>query len=292
MYYHEEEKARIDNFEIPIQCIVMTIQHKPESLPPQSFHFHDYIEILYGLDSDALVWCGSECLRMKNGDMIIINSGTPHAITTSSDKSSYIVIKFMPQILYAAEQSVFEFKYILPFISDSGQYGRVFSEEELHGSGIPQVMSDIMDEWNKKDYGFELALRMYVIKIVLWLIRRMKSNRSFSPDETRDAMRAVQKSIEYAHNEFSTATSCRAAELCGLSAGYFSRLFKRMMNKSFTEYVNYIRISEAERMLLTTDKRITDIALDTGFSTTSYFIQMFKAHTHLTPKQFRSASIK
>ena len=59
------------------------------------------------------------------------------------------------------------------------------------------------------------------------------------------------------------------------------------MNKSFTEYVNGIRISESERLLVTTNKSITDIALDVGFSTTSYFIERFKKQIHLTPKQFR-----
>ncbi len=284
----DEGMAHLEGFEIPIQC--MCISH-PASDSISSIHYHNYIELLYGIECDAEIWCNGKTLRMRSGDLLVINSKKPHAVRSLIPNSTYIVIKFLPQILYAAEQSVFEFKYIIPFVSDNEKYSKLFLREDMSNSDIPEIMNMVIDEWNRREYGYEIALRVCVIKIALWLIRRWHTETGENlfgiPDETNSAIASIQRSIEYAQKSYSTASSEEAAKLCGLSYSYFSRLFKRVMNKSFTEYVNGIRIAESERLLVTTSKSVTDIALDVGFSTTSYFIERFKKQIKITPKQFR-----
>ncbi len=292
MQYPEEAKAKLYGFDIPIQCINMTAHHSNETGEPTGVHYHDYIEVLYGLDCDAKIWCNGKNCRLRSGDMIVIHSKKPHTVSSIQEESRYIVIKFMPQILYAAEQSVLEFKYIVPFIADNDKYKNLFTKAEIENTPVPGIIEDLMGEWTRRDYGFEVALRAHTIKLALWLIRHWYNEISDARievwTETTDAIHSIQKSIEYAQKNFSTASSQEAARECSLSYSYFSRLFKRVMKKSFTEYVNYIRITEAERLLSTTTASVTDIALDIGFSTTSYFIEMFKKQVHMTPKQFRN----
>lgn len=284
----EEAKARIDGFEIPVQYIFMKIK-KSNGL--DGIHYHDYIELLYGIDCDTDIWYNGKNYNMKSGDLVVINSKKPHTVISNQDVSTYAVIKFMPQILYAAEQSIFEFKYIIPFIADDEKYNKLFLRDDIESSDIPEIMENIAGEWNEKSYGYEIAMRIHVIRIALWLIRKWHVQNGESGfgivDESNDAIRSIQHSVEYAQKNYSTATSLEAAKICNLSYSYFSRLFKRVMKKSFTEYVNYIRITESQRLLVSTSKSITDIALDIGFSTTSYFIERFKAQVHITPKQFR-----
>ena len=59
------------------------------------------------------------------------------------------------------------------------------------------------------------------------------------------------------------------------------------MNMSFSDYINYIRISEAQKLLITTDLDMSEIAEHTGFSTSSYFIEQFRKRKGISPKQFR-----
>lgn len=285
----EEEKAKINGFEIPIQCITVQLETQNNI---NDLHYHDYVEILFGLDGcDAMVMCYGKNYRMRNGELVVINSKQPHTVTTLAKKSKYIVIKFMPQILYAAEQSALEFKYTLPFITNNEKYSKQFFKADIEKTEIPNIINEILDEWNEQKYGYEVALRIYVIKIALWLIRRWYAENPaasiYISGESDDAIKFIQKSIEFAQKNFPTATSFEAAHVCNLSYSYFSRLFKRVMKKSFTEYVNYVRITEAQRMLISTEKSITDIALDIGFSTTSYFIDKFKRQVRMTPMQFR-----
>ena len=64
-------------------------------------------------------------------------------------------------------------------------------------------------------------------------------------------------------------------------------MFKKVIHKSFREYLNYVRITKSEILLATTDLSMTDIAMKTGFSTSSYFIQQFKQVKNMSPKKFR-----
>lgn len=283
MIFVEEARAELYGFEIPIQCLRISTARPHIS---NKAHYHDYIEILYGTDSDAVVWHNGEETPLKTGDLIIINSKKPHEVYSKNGVSSYIVIKFMPQILYAAEQSVFEFKYIMPFLTDTGQYDNLFLKNELESSEIPAIMSDIMKEWDNKSYGYEIALRIYVNRIILWLLRN-RNKEAVLPTESYATMSVIQKALEYAQKHFQDVDLNSVSEECGLSYSYFSRIFKRVMKRSFSEYVNYIRITEAQRLLASTEKSITEIAQDVGFSTASYFIDNFKKQVHTTPMQFR-----
>ena len=57
-------------------------------------------------------------------------------------------------------------------------------------------------------------------------------------------------------------------------------------------YVNGVKIREAERMLIATDMSITAIGECVGFSTTAYFIAIFKAANGTTPVQYRRSLVK
>ncbi len=60
-----------------------------------------------------------------------------------------------------------------------------------------------------------------------------------------------------------------------------------MAGTSFKELVNIVRVDESIKLLLDTDKTISDISLDVGFSHARYYNKSFKDHYNCTPLQFR-----
>jgi len=80
----------------------------------------------------------------------------------------------------------------------------------------------------------------------------------------------------------------QVAEKCGLSPPYFSKLFKRVMNVSFIEYLTAYRIERAKHWLRTTDLSVTEVAEKVGYQPKN-FIRVFKKQTGLTPGQFRES---
>ena len=72
-----------------------------------------------------------------------------------------------------------------------------------------------------------------------------------------------------------------------MSDGHFCRMFKKYTFKTPVQYMNSVRLSAAMDLLTRTDRKVLDIALDTGFNSLSYFIGVFKQGLGCTPTQFR-----
>jgi len=98
----------------------------------------------------------------------------------------------------------------------------------------------------------------------------------------------IRKAIVYLDEHYAENVSVsRLAALANYSEVQFRRLFRELTQQSPSEYVMNIRLNKAKTLLATTDKRITDIAQETGFYDHAHFIRSFRAATGLTPAVFR-----
>lgn len=268
---------------------VFTQPNNPKSVCMEA-HWHYYIEILFALSGKGRVVLDCDTYDFKTGDILFINSRVVHSMSTDCG-ITYHVVKFDPELLYSTTRTVFELKYILPLISSKTLPQKIFTEEELHDTNIPFLISEIIKENREEKYGFELAIRAHIYYLFLWVMRKWNDQgiemRLSSKIEEED-MHLLQKVFDYLdENYHSQITAKSVASLCNLSYSYFSRKFKKSIGKTFTEYLNHIRLTEAEKLLMLTEKNITEIALDTGFSSSSYFITQFKHYKNVSPKQFR-----
>lgn len=281
MYSFPEKEFTINGIKSWVHCVYR--EHHP-SLEPKtlSYHYHNYIEILYALCADANVWVNGKCHNFMTGDLAIINSEALHVVT-SNEPTRYICIKFSPHILYANEQSLFEFKYVTPFLSQNRDK-IIYKKDELQNINIAALAGEIMDEWDEKSIAYELNIRANILKIFTQILRMRSLGNSLSDKPLAEH---IKKAIAYMHENFNSATEKDAADLCGLSYNYFSHSFKSALGKSFNDYLTQIKLREAEKQLILTDKSITEIAQDTGFSTSSHFILRFKEAKQITPSKFR-----
>ena len=78
-----------------------------------------------------------------------------------------------------------------------------------------------------------------------------------------------------------------AAELCGVSAEYLSRLFQQETGAKFTAFLQNFRISIAKRMLLDDKKKVYEVAEAVGYHDQKYFVSVFKKLCGVTPSEFR-----
>ncbi len=288
-----ESKYSQEGFQFPIHCLNLSVKkHNREVLYP---HYHEYIEILYNVEGDCDVFTNEKVHTFKTGDLLIINSGESHDIMFERSDTNYIVIKVLPEILYSSEQPVFEMKYTIPFLIENLENKRHFTREELENDYIGDTIKHIMEEWQTRDYGFELAMRADILKVFLWVLRYWHKNNLEAVsqfDYSDETLHIIQQSLEYIAKNYATLTEAEVAEHCNLSYSYFSRMFKKVMNKSFSEYLSDYRITKAEQLLSSTDKSVSEIAEAVGFSTPSYFIHQFKAKKNISPKQYRMKYIK
>lgn len=289
MLYFEETKATINGIPYNFIC------HVQECVGPcnvYNAHLHDYIEILYGLSGVFDVYLNGTRHRFQTGDMVLINSREVHQIMALSEgKNHYLVLRFEPELIYTMSYTIFEAKYILPFTLNNSTHQKVFQNYEIEFTFIPSLLKEILLEFNTKDYGFELAVKAHICKIFLWILRYWHKSGielNIYSDTNEELFKKLQIVFSYiSENYDKNLRASDMAKLCNMSFSYFSRSFKRVMKTTYNEYLNYVRITEAEKLLISTDLNVTEVAMQVGFSTASYFIKQFHIYKKISPKQFK-----
>ncbi len=103
----------------------------------------------------------------------------------------------------------------------------------------------------------------------------------------------IQKSIDYieAHLDYDLSLS-KIAQQAGISQWHFQRIFKALSNETLKTYIRSRRLSNALELLLSTDKKIIDIAFTAGFESQQSFTRAFKSTFDMTPNQARKMANK
>lgn len=113
---------------------------------------------------------------------------------------------------------------------------------------------------------------------------------SVQEDSSENRMKKIDDFIScHLVNKFSLD---EIATYSGMSRTYFCLFFKKHYGVSLTEFVNDKRIAAASSMLLQTDLAISDIAVQCGFPTVTYFNRMFRKQKGISPRTYRSGSFK
>ncbi|RTL22254.1 MAG: AraC family transcriptional regulator [Burkholderiales bacterium] len=135
--------------------------------------------------------------------------------------------------------------------------------------------------------GLALLARIAAPAAARW--RRPLGTRALADDEPNELMaRRVDQLLtwirDHLHDELTVAAA--AAQL-HVSPAAFSRSFKRLVGRSFTDYVNDLRIAEVQLLLRRTDRPVTEIAAACGFTTLSNFNAHFRRRLGMSPRDYR-----
>lgn len=139
--------------------------------------------------------------------------------------------------------------------------------------------------------GGQLYAESLSIALATYLLGRY-SGRPLPNNERRQSLSSAQVRRVNDYIEANLASDIgvvELADLVGLSAHYFSSLFKTAFGASPHRYVLRRRIEEAQRLLEAGTMPIAQLALHLGFSDQSHFSETFRKATGTTPKRYRNA---
>lgn len=101
----------------------------------------------------------------------------------------------------------------------------------------------------------------------------------------------IKEAVSYLYTHYRDNINLKSlAETIHVNSSYLSTLFKQEMGVPFVTYLNNIRLAHAEELLMNTSMTITEICLNTGFSSSSYFTKLFNEKNGITPTEFRHDS--
>jgi AraC-like DNA-binding protein/ligand-binding sensor protein len=99
---------------------------------------------------------------------------------------------------------------------------------------------------------------------------------------------AMKKADQYIHENFARKLSLEEISAAsGLSAPYFSTIFKEEMGESLSNYLNRLRVEKAASLLAETSMPLSEVTYACGFGDQSWFSKIFKIYTGMKPKEFR-----
>ena len=252
-----------------------------------SYHWHRDIELLFVLRGTILVQAEYHDTLLQRGDLFLIGSGEIHLTHESGDKNLILCLQIDPAFIEKHDPDIIrrQFDFNNEFSQNPGL--SVFST-------IREIMALIMWEMRIQKQGYTIQIESLVHKLFSILIREfthtlreVKTEEIFDRENAKNypRIRRIIQRIERGYEEKLSLTEI--AEQEQLSLGYLSRFFKEKTGCKFTEFVNLIRIKKSLPELVNTNRKITDIALDSGFADVKAYNTIFKRTYKMTPSKWR-----
>lgn len=245
----------------------------------QEEHVHQDIELLYILEGTMDLNIDDKTIALKNEDIFVINSNKKHSFIASDA----ILIADVP------------ISYQLVSHVCNGVNGRILcdsrKEDNQNYAELRITLKKLlmnMEMYDDKNVDFEYIshyFHMIELLTVHFLMNVSKNEQNVPENKVNERRKLIDSYVQANYNQAIGLKDL--SEQLYLSMGYLSRYFKQNYGLSFTEYLMGIRLYYAVDELLYTDKPITRIALDNGFSSVSFFNRAFKKAYGKTPSSFR-----
>ena len=103
-----------------------------------------------------------------------------------------------------------------------------------------------------------------------------------------EAQRLVRKAMAYIHEHYAKSISRHEiAQFVSIAEDHLTFCFRQELGTTPIEYLQRYRVNQAKRLLKESERSITEIALEVGFSDSSYFSRIFRRITGMSPETFR-----
>ncbi|MEF2838487.1 MAG: AraC family transcriptional regulator [Oscillospiraceae bacterium] len=235
-------------------------------------HTHNHVELFYIIGGKGQFLINDELYPVNTNHLVIINPNVLHTeVSLNAQPLEYIVLG-----VDGIELSINN--------SSNGQFCILDHYESLD---IASCLRNILREMEFKQPGYEDICQAYMEILIIRLMRSTGLSvpaASVSLAGNRQCV-AIRRYIDVHFKEPLTLDSL--AEEAHINKYYLSHAFKREYGISPINYMNYRRIEESKYLLAETDLSLSQISQLLGFSSLSYFSQVFRKTQEISPLEYR-----
>lgn len=257
-------------------------------------HWHECFELLYMMEGSAEQQINEKHFKAIKHDLVILNEGDIHSTYCEKEENIKImVIKFLPEVVDSGYSRMFESKYIIPFLNYKSDNIYHLTDTLKNSKILFKLIMDLYEEFTKKDIGYEIYVKGYIYQLIAMLIRYNIINiYNSSNKNTQNDLIKLDVLFKYIEKHFSEPIDLqKAADMLNLSYFYFSRYFKKITGRTFKAYLDYVRICEAEKLILSSNLNISQAAYEVGFCNVSSFNRVFKRVKGYPPGNIKKTKI-
>lgn len=261
---------------LPINIAFANIMEYP-------IHWHDSIEILFVLKGTIDLKMETEIYTVEEREIEIVNSNEVHSIKSKDKDNRVLIFNIDPNFFekyYEDAKDVF-------FYTNSSIEG---IQEEENYYILRKYLSILLCEIVQKHDDYENILEENLLDMMFHLLNNFHylfyEEESLREDEVQ--LERYHRIVKYISNNYMNKVSLQdIAKKEFLSSQYLSYKIKNTFGRNFNDFLNLIRVEESTKLLLDTNKTISEISEEVGFSHVRYYNKHFKTNYKLTPMQYR-----
>lgn len=253
-----------------------------------SWHYHEQVEIVGIINNTGTIFVGDSIEKYESGDIVMIGKNLPHMwhndIHDNRIKNNHIELEVVTIHLgnVFANLDTLGFPELLNLknLVELSRQGIAFYKAEntlnkiksLYKREAFQQLLAVIDIMNDL-----VSISNYKLLCSIGFIEKINE-----PKEDR-----LQKVHNYVMNNFQEKVDLiKASERASMNPSSFSRYFKQKYGKTFSQYVNEIRLGYACKLLLKDQFSVTEACFESGFNNISNFNKQFKRYYHMSPRKY------
>ena len=235
-------------------------------------HWHTSIEIFAVMEGSLTFYLNDEKYPLKAGELMIINSNEVHSIDSPEENHTAVL-----QIPLKQFEDYFT----------AHRFIRFAANEQETDSQLWRLIREMYKLYGKRGTGYEFKIRSFYYDVLYLLVNHYRLDEA-GEQEVRHSRRldALARITSYMREHYQEELKLtEVANMFGYSDAYLSRMFQKYANVNFKTYLQDIRMTYAYRELLNSDKTISQIAMDNGFSSSRAFTREFQKRYGVLPSE-------
>ncbi|MEO9892715.1 AraC family transcriptional regulator [Aurantibacter sp.] len=253
------------------------------------WHFHEEFELIYFLKGQGMRIVGDHISNFQKGELVLVGQWLPHLWRNDVDKftvenTDFIVIKFTRMFGDVNLFSIPELLHIKALLKESNQ-GILFSKK------VRKSVHEELLQLTRAEASEKLILLLSILrKLVKSKNYQKLSGPNFTIPKEVSGENRLQKVINYISANYSKSIGLDdISKIAAMTPPAFCRFFKTRTNKTFSLFLNEVRISKACQLLINGEAPIKQICYDVGFSSLTNFNRTFKSFKEVSPSNYRDS---
>lgn len=235
-------------------------------------HYHESMEIIYVKKGSISAFSEGREILLKEDEICIFMPGEIHSFQSTASNHLYIMKMNIDSYVENTEFNKIRLRD-----------NRINKENKLH-SVFKALIVECVDEYLKKEQGYEFVIRCCKNKIIMEIMRNLPYT-LIDSGKNMKLLSSINKFLDENYNRKITLEEI--AENCHFSKYYFAHKLKEITGMTFVQYLNAFRLERAGELIKNTKLKITDIAFKCGFGSLRSFNRAFAEAYSMTPLQFR-----
>ncbi|MCR2807501.1 helix-turn-helix transcriptional regulator [Paenibacillus soyae] len=260
--YHNDAGTILLDHTIRTGNFTMTVQHS-----------HDEYELYYLMSGQRDYFIRDRTYRVEKGSFVFIEREELHrTIDTGVPNHERVVLNFSHALLAG-----------FPLHGSNGVI-TLPPQEQYKGEAL---IAELIEEARGNAAGRDVMLES-LLRQLLMLLFRAQAEQPEPEAQPSSAHRVISEVASYIGDNYKEPLRLNdVAKRFFVSPYYLSRKFKQCTGFGFSEYVQLVRVREAQRLLRETDLKMIEIASLIGIEPVANFYKLFKSANGCSPLQYR-----